>query len=366
MSSPPIPSLGAPTSSSIPSLPLSAVSQLESLRFKSTQIIESIISLQRLIEAGGQNALPTWPDILAKYTLLLSQTHTFSSGLLRSGPNNAGTSAGGANSAKNAAPSTANAQLSKNPLAKLALHPSIALQETQLDNDLIPLLRNQQTTQVLRLESDTVRRLSSYLNPSSSSSANATSTAPTTSSTNNSNPEAILTLLDQIKQEHDTRCNRALRAVSLLRDKYDWKARVEVEAEEQEEPEFAVPISPLVASATGVGGGLMRSGSPGLGGTGGTAVSPMSRLTPLPPLAVPNPRRNDNDEGGKGDADVEMPDYNDEDDASMNTPDNEDEDEEDDDEELEEVLGPSMNADTPMPTTPLLLDEVGGAGATNR
>ena len=32
--------------------------QLESARFKITQIMESIVSLQRMLESGGQNVMP--------------------------------------------------------------------------------------------------------------------------------------------------------------------------------------------------------------------------------------------------------------------------------------------------------------------
>ena len=38
-----------------------------------------------------------------------------------------------------------------------------------------------------------------------------------------------------MRDEHDRRADRAIRAVNLLRDKYDWKGRVEVAEEEPEE-----------------------------------------------------------------------------------------------------------------------------------
>ena len=58
------------------------VAQLESLRFKANQIIESIQALQWQLEGGGRNVMPPWPDILAKYNLLLSQTHNLSTTLV--------------------------------------------------------------------------------------------------------------------------------------------------------------------------------------------------------------------------------------------------------------------------------------------
>ncbi|KAG0699832.1 hypothetical protein DFH29DRAFT_935233 [Suillus ampliporus] len=42
---------------------------------------------------------------------------------------------------------------------KIALHPSVGMTDAQVDNNIIPLLRNQQTTDVLHMETSTVRRL---------------------------------------------------------------------------------------------------------------------------------------------------------------------------------------------------------------
>ena len=98
------------------------VGQLESLRFKANQIIESIQLLQRTVEMGGQNVMPAWPDILSKYNILLSQSHNLSMSLL--GAHQASTATLG------------------NPYEKIALHPRVPLTDAQLDNELIPLLRN--------------------------------------------------------------------------------------------------------------------------------------------------------------------------------------------------------------------------------
>ncbi|KAI9566148.1 hypothetical protein HD554DRAFT_1988818, partial [Boletus coccyginus] len=117
------------------------VAQLESLRFKANQIIESIQALQRTIDAGGHQVMPAWPDILSKYNVILSQTHSFYSSL-------------------SAPPSATQSQSqTKSPYENIALHPSVTMTDHQLDNDLIPLLRNLQTTDVLHMENATVRRL---------------------------------------------------------------------------------------------------------------------------------------------------------------------------------------------------------------
>ena len=188
------------------------VAQLESLKFKANQIIESIQLLQRTVEMGGQNVMPAWPDILSKYNILLSQSHNLSMSLL-------------------AAHQASTATLG-NPYEKIALHPRVPLTDAQLDNELIPLLRNQQTTDVLRSENETVRHLAEHMETKGSLGVLGHAPRP-----GGKHPEYedVLRECEQIRVEHDLRVERATRAVTMLREKFDWKARVEVEVEEPEE-----------------------------------------------------------------------------------------------------------------------------------
>jgi len=74
--------------------------------------------------------MPSWPDVLSKYNVLLSQTLNLSVGLVGSTsatPMAAGAGIGGA--------------IEGNQYTRIALHPNISLTEAALDNDLIPLLR---------------------------------------------------------------------------------------------------------------------------------------------------------------------------------------------------------------------------------
>ncbi|KAI0699745.1 hypothetical protein C8T65DRAFT_297606 [Cerioporus squamosus] len=191
------------------------VGQLESLRFKANQIIESIQLLQRTIEMGGQNVMPAWPDILSKYNILLSQSHNLTISLL--------------------AAHQASTATTGNPYEKIALHPRVPLTDAQLDNELIPLLRNQQTTDVLRYENETVRHLAEHMETKGSLGVLGHTSRP-----GGRHPEYddVLRECEQIRAEHDARVERATRAVTMLRDKYDWKARVAVEQEEPEELEW--------------------------------------------------------------------------------------------------------------------------------
>ncbi|EKM53012.1 uncharacterized protein PHACADRAFT_259184 [Phanerochaete carnosa HHB-10118-sp] len=198
-------------------------------------MVESIQTLQATIDQQGQNAMPSWPDILSKYTILLSQSHNLSMSLV-------GTAA-----AVRPVNGHGGTHAPVNPYERLALHPSMPMTDHQLDNDLIPLLRGQQTTDVLKLENDTVRHLAEHMSTRGSLGVLGLTGTGTGTGTNNTarprfgaqdkKPEYadILRECDQIKVEHDERVDRAVRAVTLLREKFDWKARVEVENEEPEE-----------------------------------------------------------------------------------------------------------------------------------
>ncbi|RDB26734.1 hypothetical protein Hypma_005398 [Hypsizygus marmoreus] len=219
------------TSSSLP------IPQLESLRFKANQIIDSIQALQRTIEAGNQAVMPAWPDILSKYNILLSQTHSFSMGLTVAPPSagrslSAGQSSGGPG----------------NLLERIALHPSVGMTDAQLDTDVIPLLRNQQTLDVLRMENETVRRLAEHMATRGSLGVLGGAAPPHPRDMTGSafgmgthkatEYEDVLRECEEIRSAHDRRVERAARAVMMLRDKFDWKQRVEVEVEEPEELEW--------------------------------------------------------------------------------------------------------------------------------
>ncbi|TCD64974.1 hypothetical protein EIP91_003387 [Steccherinum ochraceum] len=206
------------------------VAQLESLRFKINQIIESIQVLQRSIELNGQNFMLPWPEILSKYNILLSQTHSLSMSLVM------------VQQAASQQARPGGTTQSANLFEKLALHPSVGMTDAQLDNDVIPLLRNQQTTDVLRVENETVRHLSEHM---ATRGVLGVLAPPATngpsrlglggSQSKRTEYEDVLQECDQIRVEHDLRIERAVRAVAMLREKYDWKARVEVEQEEPEE-----------------------------------------------------------------------------------------------------------------------------------
>ena len=223
------------------------ISQLESLKFKANQIIDSIQGLQRTIEAGHQAAMPAWPDILSKYNLLLSQTHSFSTSLMGN-PSLQAAAAGRVN-----------------PFEKIALHPNAAMTDVQLDGEVIPLLRNQQTLDVLRTENETVRRLSEHMNTKGSVGVLNGVGPPAVSGYGYANGmgaskkkveyEDVLAECDEIRSAHDRRVERAVRAVTMLRDKFEWKQRVEVEVEEPEELEWDPRLRMQQVNIGGINGG---------------------------------------------------------------------------------------------------------------
>ncbi|KAI0292746.1 hypothetical protein BC826DRAFT_1097815 [Russula brevipes] len=157
---------------------------LESIKIRVTQLIDSIQTLAWQLEAF--HPPPPWPELLAKYAVVMAQTHNLSRALASSGA-----------------------------LASTALHPRAPLPDAALDGHLIPLLRNQQTTDVLRAESASVRRLSAALKLPE-----------------DPPPHAVLAAVAEVVAGHDARADRAQRAVAMLREKYDWRVRVAVDPDE--------------------------------------------------------------------------------------------------------------------------------------
>jgi hypothetical protein len=155
-----------------------------------TQLIDSIQTLTWQLDA--LHPPPPWPDLLAKYAVVMAQTHNLSRALASSAA-----------------------------LAGTALHPRAPLPDASLDGALIPLLRNQQTTDVLRAESASVRRLGAALELPATDDAGAE--AP---------PNVVLAAVSEVVLAHDARAERAQRAVAMLREKYDWRVRVAVEPDE--------------------------------------------------------------------------------------------------------------------------------------
>ena len=212
--------------------PILPIAQLESLRLRATQIIDSIHALQRTIEAGGHpSAMPAWPDILSKYSILLSQTHNFSNALLQPFQTAA-----------------VNASRLKQPnvYEMIALHPRKGMVDAQLDGEVAPLLRNQQTMEVLRMENDTVRRLAEHMKTRGSLGVLGMVTPPGMAS-RKPEYEEVLRECVEIREAHDRRVDRAVRAVTMLRERFDWKQRVEVEVGEPEELDWDPRLGPRQA-----------------------------------------------------------------------------------------------------------------------
>lgn len=159
------------------------IAPLESIKFRVTQLIDSIQTLAWQLEAF--HPPPPWPDLLAKYAVVMAQTHNLSRALASS------------------------------TLASTALHPRTPLSDPSLDGTLIPLLRNQQTTDVLHAESASVRRLNAALKLPE-----------------DPPPQTVLDAVAEVVAAHDARAERAQRAVAMLREKYDWRVRVAVDPDE--------------------------------------------------------------------------------------------------------------------------------------
>ncbi|KZV87988.1 hypothetical protein EXIGLDRAFT_723090 [Exidia glandulosa HHB12029] len=165
-------------------LPPIVSAQLDALRFKTVQLLDAIQSLLAVVDRPDIYT-PTWPDVLTKYNVILS----ISSSLSRNVPQ---------------------------ALHRLALHPSAPVSEAALDSELSAVLRTQQTFAVLDAESETVTAVQQALGKRP---------------------------IDTVRTEHDARVDRASRAVQMLRERFDWKARVEIPPDEEDDQAGDGPLA---------------------------------------------------------------------------------------------------------------------------
>ncbi|KAH6909985.1 hypothetical protein BKA70DRAFT_181893 [Coprinopsis sp. MPI-PUGE-AT-0042] len=258
----------ASSSNTIPPPPNLPLSQLEGLRLKASQIVESTQHLLYTLQGGlHPGYMPAWPEILSKYNVILSQTHNFSNALLNPYPT-AGT-AGAVSGGSAVAGQSKEPQ--ENIFQKIVLHPNMGMPDMTLDMEIAPLLRNQQVMDVLKQENETVRRLSEHMNTRGMMGVlGITSEGPappaTQQQTNGyggrfgapappAKPEYddVLKECAEIRDAHDRRVERAVRAVHMLRERYDWKQRVEAAQEEEE-------VSSWNRDTSGGGGGYDEKG----------------------------------------------------------------------------------------------------------
>jgi hypothetical protein len=200
---------------------------LQSLRFKVDQTVESIVALQHLIAYGGAPAMPAWPEIMSKYTILLSQTHSLMASL-------AGLTGGG----------TALPDGRGSVFSTLSLHPRAPVAEDAGRPELIGLLRNQQTNDVLADQDKTVRRLAEHMQTRGVLGLMAGRGGPPPNFPPGSDfaegrrrveDSDVLQECEEIRAAHDGRAERAVRALAMLRERFDFKARLQVDQEEPEE-----------------------------------------------------------------------------------------------------------------------------------
>jgi hypothetical protein len=138
------------------------------------------------------NLLQPRPEILTKYNLVLQQVHTLFRSLSAEGTNRA------------------------NPLPNLVIHPPEPIPEGPPDLEFSSLLRMMRLPSVLAADEVTAAKFSQS-GPSKKPS-----------------DDEILTDMAAIRDDHDARVERGLKAVQMLRDQYNWKIRVQADEEEIE------------------------------------------------------------------------------------------------------------------------------------
>ena len=144
------------------------------------------------------------PEILSKYNVILTQTHSLMLSISQATSTNPATG-----------------RRMKNPLPSLTIHPTQPISEGQVDNTLSSLLRMMRLPQVL----DSDKRIVATMSNGGGGGAGGGSTNYSVDPPKKTDQEIIDTM-DAIRKEHDYRVERANMAVRMLAEKYNWRRRV--------------------------------------------------------------------------------------------------------------------------------------------
>jgi len=162
-------------------LPSAAV---ENLQLKTRQLVRAISELRALL-LRSEYETPTWPDVLGRYSIILSLSSTLTASIPDS-------------------------------LRRLVIHPAQTLADGPADGHFSTLIKTLQTTEVLDTESRTVQRVQDALGSGS----------------------ALPATLEKVRKDHDNRVKRAADAVQQLLKgetgeiEFDWKERIRQDSDE--------------------------------------------------------------------------------------------------------------------------------------
>ncbi|QRV93071.1 hypothetical protein RhiJN_21089 [Ceratobasidium sp. AG-Ba] len=219
--------------------------QLEDLRYKIQQIMESInglmVTLTTPQNTGVGGGLAGWPELMTKYSVLLSKTHSLAASL------SAPPTRKGQASLKAIAPAPFATDLPL-PLAPgVVLPPGTAppvMDPQQLEAMFDALLDGRRSQSVLKTDINNVARLrlpkdSAGPMPFGGGGISIGAVGTTTGTRGvggvagvREGPMTAEELraeqarLDEVIRAHDARCARGVEAVRQLKDKYDWKSRL--------------------------------------------------------------------------------------------------------------------------------------------
>ncbi|KAG8899990.1 hypothetical protein FRB99_006328 [Tulasnella sp. 403] len=192
------------------------VAQLRSLKTHFHLLQLRIQDLLATVHGYGNQIGPPWPDILTKYNNILQQTALISEQLTTT------VTTSGSIAATLAASQAQSAQWPRPPhnqLPNLLLHPTLPVPQ-EMDFFMGSFLQTSRPPEVLAADEAAVARFEKEREAQGQNAAT---------------PQDILNDMLAIREQHDNRAARALRAVHLLRDRYHWKARPDFAALEQAE-----------------------------------------------------------------------------------------------------------------------------------
>ncbi|KAG8882726.1 hypothetical protein FRB97_007866 [Tulasnella sp. 331] len=201
--------------------------RLRSLENYTKSLKIGIQELQATVHGYGLQTGPSWPDILTSYNKILQQTALVSQQLTGTD-----TVAGGSYTANLLASQAHASEWPRPPMNKLPhvlIHPTQPLPSEHMVENVTGWLATARPGPVIENDIALVNRFEK---------------ARAAVGRENSTAEEIIKEMRDLREEHDARADRALRAVHMLRDRYHWKLRPDFAREAEMEEEQAKKAAP--------------------------------------------------------------------------------------------------------------------------
>ncbi|KAG9012524.1 hypothetical protein FRB94_005841 [Tulasnella sp. JGI-2019a] len=211
---PPLPTISYDPAKALPT------ARLRSLQNYAQSLMVGIHELQANVHGYGLQTGPSWPDILSSYNKILQQTALVSQQL--TGTDTVAGSSYTANLLASQAQTNEWPRPPMNKLPHVLMHPTLPIPDHHMAETLTTWLATARPEPIVKSDIALVDKFEK---------------TRAAAGRENASPEEIIKEMRDLREEHDGRADRALRAVQMLRDRYHWKTRPDFAREAELEQE---------------------------------------------------------------------------------------------------------------------------------